>query len=65
MKKAIVQPPKLLYSVPDIAASTGISQRKIWELVKDGAIEIRRVGSRVVVTEEAVRKFIDNLPKAA
>jgi excisionase family DNA binding protein len=47
------------------ASSLGVSPRKVWSLVKEGDLDSRRIGRRVVITTDALRDYLAKLPSAA
>lgn len=53
------RPPRLLFAVKDAAHALGVGQTKIWELIKTGQLDTRRIGSRRLVTEESLRKVAE------
>jgi hypothetical protein len=50
---------------PDAAfQALGIGRTKGWELIRDGRLLARKIGSRTVVEAESVRRFAAALPRA-
>lgn len=56
---------KLLYRPAEAQHTLGIKHAKFWELVKAGAFDVRKMGRATFVTAESLRRFAENLPKAA
>jgi hypothetical protein len=56
---------KLVYRPAEAQAAIGIKNTKFWQLVKEGQIETRKLGSATVVPAESLKRFIESLPKAA
>ena len=55
-------------SVPDARDAIGIGNTKFYELVKNGVIETRKIGSKTVVVVDSLRKIADGAasqPQAA
>ncbi len=55
---------KLVYRPREAQESLGIRNTKFWELVKDGKLETRKIGSAAVVTDQSLKAFVASLPKA-
>ncbi len=57
----------LAYSIPAAvqATSGAISRTRIFELIKLGEIDARKVGKRTVIIAESLRDFLARAPKAA
>ena len=47
------------FSVREAAEESSLSERTIRAAIKDGRLEAFRVGRRVLVTPEALRKFLE------
>lgn len=56
---------KLFYSPTEAQHALGIKHSKFWELVKTGCFDVRKMGRRTLITAESLRRFADDLPKAA
>jgi excisionase family DNA binding protein len=50
-----------LHSVEDTAKRLGIGRAKTFELIADGSLRSVKVGRRRLVSEAALRRFIDGL----
>ena len=53
---------RLAFSVDEAALRAGVGRDKIYAAVKEGKLEARKAGRRTLVTADALRRFIDNLP---
>lgn len=55
MQKSIsTQHQKLGYSVTELSKLVGICERKIWEEIKKGKLQVARIGKRVVIRSNSV-----------
>ena len=50
---------KQFYSVPETAELLCISKSKMWKVVRNQEIKIMKIGHRVIITNEAIREFVD------
>jgi hypothetical protein len=48
---------KLLYPVPEGAWMLSMGPRTLWEKIKNGEIEVRKIGRRIYLTRESLQKF--------
>lgn len=51
-------------SLADAAAFTGVSLSTIQNEIRDGNIEARKCGRRVIIATQELRAWIDRLPRA-
>jgi len=49
---------RLSYSVQEAAAAIGISSRMLHDFIRDGSIPHFRMGTRILIPTEELRKFI-------
>jgi excisionase family DNA binding protein len=56
---------RLLNSVQQVCARTGLGRSSIYELMQSGQLTSVRVGRRRLVPESALADFLDRLTKAA
>lgn len=56
---------KLVYRPREAQEALGIKNTKFWALVKEGKLETRKLGGATVVPAESLKRFVENLPKAA
>lgn len=54
------RPPRLL-DVAEVAEALSISRRQVWRLISAGELRSVLIGDRRLVTEGALREFIDGL----
>ena len=52
-------------TVAQVAVSLGLSERKVWEIVKSGQLDSRRVGTRVLILRSSLLAFLESRPSAA
>lgn len=64
-RKKEIAVPRHGYSVPDTAASLGLSVNRVWQMVNDGTLPSVRVGRRVIVPAKAVDDFMTPTPAKA
>jgi excisionase family DNA binding protein len=48
---------KLLYSRNDAARALSISVRKLEELIRSGQLQVVRIGRRVLISQESLRRI--------
>ncbi|HUN01158.1 MAG TPA: helix-turn-helix domain-containing protein [Halothiobacillus sp.] len=53
---------KPLYRPKEAQEALGIGNTKFYQLIQQGALDVRRIGRATVVTGESLRAFIENLP---
>ena len=53
--------PKLALTIAEAAQSLGLSERTIESMVKKGELPVRRVGRRVLLPVDALRKWINDI----
>lgn len=52
----------LVLGVKDAANFIGLSRSRLYELIGDGSIEARKLGSRTVVPTESLKAFVAASP---
>jgi hypothetical protein len=50
--------PRMAYNKRDAAATISIKVRKLDYLIESGELEVRRIGTRVVITHQALQRFL-------
>ena len=50
----------LLYSVKDAGRMLGIGHTTTWALIRQGALDTRRIGSRTLVTAASLKHLAEN-----
>lgn len=53
---------KKFHSVAEVAEILGLSRNSVWGLVGSGRISAKRVGRRVVISDEDVQTFFKSCP---
>ena len=53
---------KLAYSVDETAIRTGCGRDTIYAAIREGRLEAKKLGRRTLITEPALRRFLDGLP---
>ena len=64
MKKNQQEVERLSYSVQEAAAAIGVSSRTLHDFIKNGSIAHFRMGTRVLIPADALRKFIERRTKS-
>lgn len=59
MKDLASQNKRLARSIPEIAEATGLSIPFLRRKASEGDLRVRRIGRRVLVLEEDLRKFLE------
>jgi len=54
---------KLVYRPAEAQAALGIKNTLFWQLVKEGKLETRKIGSATVVPADSLKAFLAGLPK--
>lgn len=54
---------KPVYTVNDFLTAFGMGRTRFYELVKSGAIKVRKNGSRTIVTGADAQAWLDSLPE--
>ena len=55
-------PAKLAYGPPKLPAVLDLSRSTVYAVIRSGQLRSVRCGSRILVTEEAIREFLAGLP---
>jgi excisionase family DNA binding protein len=55
-------PNKVAFSVDEIAVRTSCGRDAIYAAIRDGRLEAKKLGRRTIITETALRRFLDDLP---
>ena len=59
---AVPPPAPLLLSVRDVADRLSVSIWTVYDLCQTGHLESRKIGTRRLITPEALRAYVDGLP---
>ncbi len=57
--------PRLAWSVAEAAEIIGISQRKMFDLIRDGSVHSIKVGGRRLIRHVDLERFVDGLADVA
>lgn len=52
------QTPKLAFTIAEACHAVGIGRSKLYELIADGRLEIRKIGSRTIIPAESLNALI-------
>jgi len=55
---------KLSYSIPEAVLATGIKRSKLYQEIREGRLEVRKVGKRTLVTADAIKNWLKALPSS-
>ena len=55
---------KMSLTIQDVNKTTGIGRTKIFELIRDGKLPARKIGTRTIILAEDLKIFLDKLPSA-
>ena len=50
---------KLAYSIEEAMAATTLSRTGLWRLAREGKLETRKIGGRVLIPAASLRKLIE------
>jgi excisionase family DNA binding protein len=53
---------KLAYSVDEAALRANIGRDSIYKAIRNRSLEAKKAGRRTIITAEALRRFLDELP---
>jgi len=53
---------KMAFSVDEAAMRSGLGRDRIHGYIREGQLNARKAGRRTLITAEALRSFLDNLP---
>jgi excisionase family DNA binding protein len=52
-----------LYTVSEARGKLGLGTTRFYELLKQGRLDARKLGSKTVITSESLAAYIENLPR--
>lgn len=55
---------KISLTIQDVSKTTGIGRTKVFELIRDGKLPARKIGTRTLILAQDLKAFIDKLPPA-
>lgn len=50
---------KLAYSIPEACAATSIGRSKLYELISEGRLEVRKIGKRTLIPAASLQRLLD------
>jgi len=53
---------KIAYSIDEAALCSGICRDYIYRAIREGKLEARKLGRRTIITDEALRSYLNSLP---
>jgi len=53
---------RLAFGVDEAAKRTGIGRVSIYKAIREGRLEARKLGRRTIITDEALRAYLNSLP---
>jgi excisionase family DNA binding protein len=53
---------RLAYPINDLAEAIGVGRSKLYEEIRDGRLQAKKLGSRTLITAKAAREYLSNLP---
>jgi hypothetical protein len=53
---------KIAHTIPETVRASGISRSAIYLALKTGALHARKYGTRTIIEDAELRRFIANLP---
>jgi excisionase family DNA binding protein len=56
---------RLAYPINDFAEAVGIGRSKVYEEIRDGRLQAKKLGSRTLITAQAASDYLSQLPDAA
>ncbi|MCZ8184217.1 MAG: helix-turn-helix domain-containing protein [Beijerinckiaceae bacterium] len=55
---------KISLTIQDVSKTTGIGRTKVFELIREGKLPARKIGTRTIILAEDLKAFLDKLPQA-
>lgn len=55
---------KISLTIQDVSKTTGIGRTKVFELIRDGKLPARKIGTRTIILSDDLKAFLDKLPSA-
>jgi excisionase family DNA binding protein len=50
--------PKLAFTIAEACHAIGISRSKLYELIGEGRVEARKIGSRTIIPTDSLRRLV-------
>jgi excisionase family DNA binding protein len=57
------RPQKMAFSVDEAAVRSDLGRDAIYAAVREGKLEAKKLGRRTLITADALRRFLDALPR--
>jgi excisionase family DNA binding protein len=57
------QPTKLAHTISGATEASGIGRSQIYKFIKEGKLEARKLGSRVLIPDSSLRALLASLPR--
>jgi excisionase family DNA binding protein len=57
-----LQTGRLAYPINDFAEALGIGRSKVYEEIRDGRLQAKKLGSRTLITAQAASEYLSQLP---
>jgi len=54
----INETPKLAFTIAEACHAVGIGRSKLYELIGEGRVETRKIGSRTIIPADSLRRLI-------
>lgn len=63
-RKPVDLPPgaKLAYTVDEAGPALGVSRSTVFDMIREGEVEARRVRGRTVITRDELQRVLDEAP---
>jgi hypothetical protein len=58
------EPTPAMHPIANACRIGGIGRTKLFELIRDGRVDARKLGRRTLITDTSLREFLDGLPRA-
>ena len=62
MSHQTANPQRAAYSVSEAAVLAGVGRDQVYSAIREGRLDARKWGRRTVITTEALRQFLRDLP---
>jgi excisionase family DNA binding protein len=63
-RRAVAAGNRLAYPINDLAEALGIGRSKLYEEIRDGRLQAKKLGSRTLITAQAASDYLSRLPDA-
>lgn len=52
--------PKLAFTISEACHAIGISRSKLYELIGEGQVQARKIGSRTIIPADSLRRLVSD-----